>query len=250
MTLKVVIFDMDETLLDWSKLSADRHEVRRIHLQQLYDHLVAEGHPLPDFETFGKVYVKVLSTRWGAFDEMHGKAPRYRDMLRDTLGAINLPVSQLDFDHLQTLIVGLLQTGVTVFPDAQPVLVTLRAAGVRIALLTNSPYPMFIRDVELETLNLLHLLDVRLTAEEVGYQKPHPSAFTEVLSRLGVSADEAVSVGDDLLNDVQGAQRAGMRAVWVQRHSDSNPHTVIPNATIAQLAELPAVLDSWFPGWR
>ena len=34
---------------------------------------------------------------------------------------------------------------------------------------------------------------------------------------LGVAPSDAVYVGDDLVLDVQGAQRAGLRAVWMNR---------------------------------
>ncbi len=202
MALKAVIFDMDETLLDWSRRSADRLQVRRMHLQKLYDHLAA-GHSLPDIQTFGEIYMSVLSQRWTSIDPSEGKAPRYVDVLREVLHRLELPVDTLDFVHLQSLIVGFLQSGVTAFPDSKSVLKTLRAAGIRTGLLTNAPYPMSIRDVELQTLKLLDLLDVCMTAEDAGYRKPHPKAFKAVLLRLGVLADEAVFVGDDLQDDIK-----------------------------------------------
>jgi putative hydrolase of the HAD superfamily len=250
MPLKAVLFDMDETLVDWSQREGDRVEVRRLHLQKLYDYLAEAGHELPDMDVFGQTYASILSTRWRSIDPLAEKTPRYTDILREILHHIELPVDTLDFPHLQTLVVGLLQTGVRAFADARAVLETIRAAGVRTGLLTNAPYPMFIREAELEALNLHGLLDVRLTAEDVGYQKPNPAAFLSLLQKLGATPDEAVFVGDDLKDDVSGAQRAGMRAVWVKRMNNSNPHAIIPNATIDQLGELPAILDGWFPGWR
>ncbi|MFN8374221.1 MAG: HAD family hydrolase [Anaerolineae bacterium] len=250
MALKAVIFDMDATLVDWSKRSADFAETRRSHLQKLYDYLVAAGHRLPDVNEFGKVYVRVLMRRWNANDPLSSPAPRFGDALREILDSFALSVDALDFDHLQTLVVGMLQAGVTAYPDAAGVLETLRAAGIRTGLLTNAPYPMFIRETELSELKLIHLLDVYLSAEDVGYQKPHPAAFAAVLERLGVTASEAIYVGDDLKDDVSGAQKAGMKAVWVSREVDLNPNAIIPDATIEQLAELPGILDQWFPGWR
>ena len=51
---------------------------------------------------------------------------------------------------------------------------------------------------------------------------------------------EAVYVGDDLLLDVQGAQRAGLRAVWMNRVGKRNeiPHLVEPDAEVTSLDEL------------
>jgi putative hydrolase of the HAD superfamily len=250
MPLKAVLFDMDETLVDWSQREGDRVVVRRQHLQKLYNYLAAAGHEMPDVDVFGQTYASILSQRWRAVDPLAEKTPRYIDILREIMNHIEVPVDTLDFIHLQSLIVGMLQTGVRAFADARAVLETIRAAGVKTGLLTNAPYPMFIREAELEALNLSGLIDVRLTAEDVGYQKPNPAAFTPLLDKLGAAPEEAVFVGDDLKDDISGAQRAGMRAVWVKRMNDSNPNAIIPNATIDQLGELPAILDGWFPGWR
>ena len=49
--------------------------------------------------------------------------------------------------------------------------------------------------------------------------KPNAKAFAECLELLGVAAAEAVYVGDDYRNDVEGATAAGMKAVWLKHHS-------------------------------
>ncbi|MBN2377217.1 MAG: HAD family hydrolase [Sedimentisphaerales bacterium] len=49
--------------------------------------------------------------------------------------------------------------------------------------------------------------------------KPRIEAFSVCLEQLKVSAAEAVYVGDDYRNDVEGATAAGMKAVWLKHHS-------------------------------
>ena len=46
--------------------------------------------------------------------------------------------------------------------------------------------------------------------------KPSPSAFREACAVLGVAPHEAVYVGDQVITDVLGSQRAGLRAILVQ----------------------------------
>ncbi|MEU5548321.1 HAD family hydrolase [Micromonospora sp. NPDC047793] len=58
----------------------------------------------------------------------------------------------------------------------------------------------------------------------------------------GVPPSQVVHVGDNPAFDVVGAQRAGLRAIWLNRRGDSLPAGVLPDATVSSLAELPAVL--------
>jgi len=60
----------------------------------------------------------------------------------------------------------------------------------------------------------------------------------------GVEAKEAVFVSDQPEHDVLGSQKAGMRGVY--KHSGRARATdVCPDATIAHLSELPALIEQW-----
>jgi len=69
-TLKAVIFDLDDTLLDWRGHNADRLEVRHIHVRPLYEHLSDTGHLTTTLEEFG-----FFRNRRGG---NHGKSQRAR----------------------------------------------------------------------------------------------------------------------------------------------------------------------------
>ena len=47
--------------------------------------------------------------------------------------------------------------------------------------------------------------------------KPDPSIFLAALQQLGVTADEAVMVGDTLEDDIEGARAVGIRAILIDR---------------------------------
>ena len=49
---------------------------------------------------------------------------------------------------------------------------------------------------------------------DLPHSKPHPAAFREAASRLGVLPERCVFVGDQLSADIAGALGSGMRAVW------------------------------------
>jgi putative hydrolase of the HAD superfamily len=58
---------------------------------------------------------------------------------------------------------------------------------------------------------------------EAGAWKPSPLIFERALSLAGVRPEEAIHVGDNLVNDVAGAQGAGLRGVWLNRRGAVRP---------------------------
>jgi putative hydrolase of the HAD superfamily len=78
----------------------------------------------------------------------------------------------------------------------------------------------------------------------VGTRKPDPAIFGDALSKLGVDAANTVFVGDRLLDDVGGAQAAGMRTVLTREFRSEEPDGgPSPGAVIERLEELPGVVD-------
>jgi putative hydrolase of the HAD superfamily len=125
------------------------------------------------------------------------------------------------------------------FEDALPVLEELRAAGLRIGLVSNG-----IRDltqfVEHHRLDVDAIVDSR----SHGRVKPHPTIFQAALELLRVAPGDAVMVGDSLEEDVEGARALGMRAILVDR--DDRHATV--EERLPDLYGLPAALGLTRPG--
>ena len=54
-----------------------------------------------------------------------------------------------------------------------------------------------------------------IISEEVGINKPQPEIFRIALDLSGVTADEAVMIGDSYSSDIAGAKNAGIDQIWV-----------------------------------
>jgi HAD superfamily hydrolase (TIGR01458 family) len=82
------------------------------------------------------------------------------------------------------------------------------------------------------------------SAQVIG--KPSAQFFQQVIASSGVLAHQAMMVGDDLLNDVAGAQAVGMRGVLVQtgkfRPNQLFSVDVVPDAVLSSVADLPSWL--------
>jgi putative hydrolase of the HAD superfamily len=101
-----------------------------------------------------------------------------------------------------------------VFPDAVPALETLRALGLQLAVISNfdERLPELLAGLE-----LAHRVDLIAPSSSLGLAKPNPRLFRHVLDRLQVDPGAALHVGDHRLEDVEGAQAAGMEAVLLDR---------------------------------
>ena len=79
-------------------------------------------------------------------------------------------------------------------------------------------------------------------AEQVGASKPAAAMFEAALARTGRKAAEVLHVGDSVEHDVLGAQRVGLRTVWVNAKAEPWTGTTPPDATISHVTELADVL--------
>ena len=76
-----------------------------------------------------------------------------------------------------------------------------------------------------------------------GKGKPDASIFRHALEKLNVSPGEALMIGDNLMTDILGSNRAGIRNVWVNRE-DKPKKEVEPTYEIKDLKELLPLLKS------
>ena len=132
------------------------------------------------------------------------------------------------------------RNAVTPYDDVVPSLQRLRQC-VLVGSVTNGV-------ADLQTIGLAHHFQASVSAPRFGRAKPDPAIFHAACTALGVAPQEAVYVGDDLLLDVQGAQRAGLRGVWMNRTA-SRRHLEVgvqPDATVANFDELIAWLGHAF----
>jgi len=100
------------------------------------------------------------------------------------------------------------------YDDVGPAFTELRNRGLILGLISNV-------DRDLNTLlkdtGLLALLDITVTSQDAGVNKPNPEIFWKALRRAGVKAAESIYVGDQYQIDVLGANKAGMKGILLDR---------------------------------
>lgn len=126
------------------------------------------------------------------------------------------------------------------FADVEPTLARLKDR-VALGSVSNGV-------ADLRAIGMAHYFRASVAAHRFGFAKPHASIFHAACEELGVTPEEAVYVGDDPVLDVEGAQKAGMRGIWMNRQqlkpARSLPQHVSPDAICATLYDL----EEWLTG--
>jgi putative hydrolase of the HAD superfamily len=124
------------------------------------------------------------------------------------------------------------------FPDALPLLRTLRARGMRVVAASNWDASLA---EALERTGLAPYLDGSVSSAVVGAAKPDPAVFEAALEMAGCEAAEAFHVGDSPQADVDGARAAGIDVALLDRRAVlPDPPDGVPK--LSSLAEVPSVI--------
>jgi FMN phosphatase YigB (HAD superfamily) len=235
--LRAVFFDVGDTLVqDWKP----QPEVRALTLEALR-------------RTFGERawYERFLEAviepkhRHESDDDLRQETNRwYEDWFRNS----RIGLDDVDIDHFRVATTLPLDLVSALVPGTPEALQWCKERGLVLGLITNtlSRGDDEVR-IDWERFGLIDALDHVVSSHSAGWQKPHPAIFRRALSLAGVSADEAVMVGDRMVQDVWGAKRVGMRAIWRRpiAGAPQEPVDVTPDAEIDDLTQLPAVLERW-----
>jgi 2-haloalkanoic acid dehalogenase type II len=126
-------------------------------------------------------------------------------------------------------------TKVELYPEALEVLNGL--GPVRSAIVSNADHE------HLASWNFKWPVQFIVISEAVRAYKPHPLMFQRALEQLGLQPHEVLHVGDSDVDDVKGAQAAGLRVAWLNRTGRSRrPDVPPPDFEIRDLTELAALL--------
>lgn len=262
MTIKAVLFDLDDTLL-WDERSIKeafeatcRTGAGRAGLDagELEASVRKEARALYEgFETYAftqMIGINPFEALWGNFT--HGEhsmfrklqqlAPEYRrSAWTRGLAALGVDDPALGAE-LAELFPAKRRSLPLVYEETFEVLQDLRDGGYKLLLLTNgSP------DLQQEKLDgvpeIADYFDEIVISGNFGEGKPSPRLFQHAMDKLGIAAGEGVMVGDKLTTDIQGANGVGMTSVWINRHRTQLSGDNVPSYEIASLRELIPLLN-------
>lgn len=223
--IELISFDLDDTLWDARPVLARAEAVQ---YEWIARHLprVAAAHPVEELLAMRRRLA-------------HERPELAHDFTRLRHAALELLCTGYGYDP------ALAATGIEVFLDARSrvelfaeVDAALRslARDYRLVSLTNG-------NTDLARAGVAHYFEFALSPAETGTSKPDPRMFEAVLERAGIPASAMLHVGDEPWYDIEGAHRANVRSVWVNRQARAWPEGQrAAHAEISGLHELEDVL--------
>jgi putative hydrolase of the HAD superfamily len=257
--IDAVLFDLGDTIINFGVGRREAELLFRQGARLTYDYLLARGVALPEFKRYFKVHYRYMSRAY-LWSKMTRRDFSYADIIARAGRKLGFAISEGELAHLCCLWYKPIGDTSHIDLGVHHMLEQLRAAGTKLAIVSNTFVPPHCLDEHLEQEGLLEFFPVRVYSSCVRYRKPHPRIFELALDQIGVSADRALFIGDLLLTDIAGAKRAGMRTIWKPgvhttrllgswRFSLWRPRRRhAPDFTIRRVTQLPEALHRL--GWR
>ncbi len=191
--IKAVLFDLDNTLLDFLTFKKETAKAAATAM-------VKQGLPASEIQAYEKI-----------FSVYDGKGIEYQKTFYEVVKQYHLEIN-LSEKIQQAGIVAYQQKKYEVlrpYPMVKPTLKKLREKGLKLGIISDAP-----RNKAWQRLIITGLeneFDFVITHSDTQEFKPHPSAFTLALKKLGVLPNAVLFVGDNPSRDIKGAKAVGMR---------------------------------------
>ncbi|WP_137224278.1 haloacid dehalogenase type II [Shewanella sp. MEBiC00475] len=192
---KVIIFDVNETLLDLENMRKSvgaalngREDLLPLWFSTMLHHSLVVS-ATGDYQTFGSIGVASLQ------------------MVAEINGIAITP------EQAKTAILTPLRS-LPAHPDVAQGLAKLKAQGYKLVTLTNSSLEGV--TLQLKNANLSQYFDANLSIESVGVFKPYLKTYQWAIKDLGVNANEALMVAAHGW-DIDGANKAGLQTAFIRR---------------------------------
>ncbi|MCM3004344.1 HAD family hydrolase [Priestia koreensis] len=256
--IKAVIFDLDDTLLwDQKSVQVAFEETCKVAQERygvdpsvLEDAVRKEARDLySSYETYSfaqLIGINPFEGLWGEFSDDHELFQKMKELVPSYrkeawtrgLQAIGIDDPTLGEELAERFPVER-RKHPFVYEETFEVLNQLKG-NYQLLLLTNgSPH---LQNTKLTiTPEIRPYFDHVIISGDFGRGKPDPAIFEHALEKLGIEKEEALMVGDNLMTDILGANRAGVRSVWINRHQKER-NEVNPTYEITHLEELLGIL--------
>ena len=193
-SIKGVIFDLDNTLLDFMKM-------KEVAVKSAIKGMIEAGLEIDE----QKSYEDIISI----YEEFGWENQKVFDVF------LNKSIGYVDNKFLAAGIVAYRrarEANLLAYPNVNRTLVGLTKLGIKLAVVSDAPS----REawMRIYYLNLYHFFDAVITFDDSGERKPSSKPFEMALNKLKLKAEDSLMIGDWPDRDVVGAKQIGMRTAF------------------------------------
>ena len=198
--IKAVIFDLDNTLLDFMKM-------KEYAVKAAIAGMIEAGLDIDNEKSYNAIVSIYEKEGWE-------NQQVFNYFLDKTVGEVNnkyLAAAIVAYRRAR-------EANLLLYPNVNHTLVELMKMGIKLAVVSDAPS----REawMRIYYLNLHHHFDIVLTFDDTNARKPSPIPFQMALKELNTDPNETLMVGDWPERDVAGANNLGIRTIFA-RYGDS-----------------------------
>ncbi|MFA5404212.1 MAG: TIGR02253 family HAD-type hydrolase [Ignavibacteria bacterium] len=198
--IKAIIFDLDNTLVDFMLLK-ERAIEAAIHS------MIDAGLKLSAGEANRKIQ-EVYSKEGIEYQQV------FDQLSLDLYGIVDYKIVSAGIVAYRTA----REAALKPYPKVFPTLIELIKMGMKLAVVSDAPSKE--AWLRLSYINFHHLFDVVITYDDTFDKKPSPIPFNLALKRLNLKPNECLMIGDWAERDMVGAKAVGMKTVFA-RYGDT-----------------------------
>lgn len=211
-SIKAVIFDLDQTLLDRSTSLKNF-----IHWQTNFLQLVPEDQKSDFINRF--IELDANGSVWK--DRVYAQLIQEFEIKEYSVNEL-LQIYIQDFNKFSTS-----------FLDVEETIKKLNRNGIKLGLISNGKTPF--QEHNFRALGIHCYFQSVLVSEAVGLRKPDPAIFQLACEQLAVKVDEAIFIGDNYEVDIEGGRDAGLHAIYFKSDLNDGSIDQTPISTFKQL---------------
>ena len=230
MSIKLVIFDADNTLIDFLKCE-----------QFGLEYMCSQLNIIPTSEFFS-TFSKIDHSLWET-GNYHGVQVAKEDIpiFRFKLLFETCNIYSIEFELANKLYMEGFKQAVFPLESSHEIVEYLYNNEIIVCVATNGLVELQYPRIKNTTFGKYITLIV--TSEEVGVNKPNPKIFKRILEYTNLNATEALVVGDSLSIDILGARNANIKSVWYNPNQNINDSNIIPDYEIYNMIKLKELIN-------
>jgi len=229
--IQVITFDLDNTLWDVNSVIKHADAQMRAWLDEHVPSLTLQQ----DAEAMQQLRTRLIAANPKL---AHDVSAIRKAVLQEAIMLSGYPESQARKLALQAFEVFYEARQQVVFFEGALETLAMLAGEYRLGALTNG-------NASVEKTGLGRYFDFAYSSADVGVSKPAPDMFHAALRHCRVDAQATIHVGDNLVDDIQGAASIGIHTIWTN-HLELEPAGARhqPTETVGHLNELPKAVEN------
>ncbi|WP_413511408.1 YjjG family noncanonical pyrimidine nucleotidase [Myroides odoratus] len=220
-----IFFDLDHTLWDFEKNSA-----------LAFEQVLAEMKMPFSIEQFLNYYVSINAEYWDRYSLNQISQQELRvGRIRDTFNLLDFSTSSDQIVEVGDKYLNYLTSYNYLFDGAIEILTYLNDK-YKLHIITNGFDQVQARKIK--NSGIEKYFQTITNSELAGVKKPDAKIFTYALQLAKVAVSDTVMIGDNLLADIEGAQKVGMDVIYYNEHYNTVPDTIPQVNTLLDIKSL------------